>query len=312
VLSGLFVRWFTKPIWESLQHIPATDYCHFFLDPNTGSQRHAFPSLVTDAAAVKLSFIVPAFDEAKRIGAMLNETLEYLDERQQREKHLTWEIIIVDDGSKDRTTEVGLEYVKKYGSDRIRVLTLKQNQGKGGAVQQGMLAARGQYLLMVDADGATRISDLEKLEEKLRSIEIDGMGIAVGSRKHLEADAIATRKCHRNILMYGFHFAVALLCVRGIKDTQCGFKLFTRKAAQHLFINQKLRRWAFDVELLFLARQLNIPMVEVSVNWTEIAGSKLDPFNASITMARDLVVIRLSYMLRIWRIRTPRSVAKQL
>jgi len=241
---------------------------------------------------------------------MLNETIAYLSDRVQRNKAFTWEIIVCDDGSRDRTSDVALEYSKKYGTDRVRVLQLKQNQGKGGAVQQGMLAARGQYLLMADADAATRISDLESLETRIKEIDKDGRAVAVGSRAHLQDNVVATRKWHRNLMMYVFHFAVAFLCVRGVRDTQCGFKLFTRKAAQWLFINQQLRRWAFDVELLFLARHLNIPIVEVAVNWTEIAGSKLDPIDASLTMARDLVIIRLSYLLRIWRIKSPAQLQK--
>jgi dolichyl-phosphate beta-glucosyltransferase len=101
--------------------------------------------------------------------------------------------------------------------------------------------------------------------------------------------------------MYGFHFAVAVLCVRGVADTQCGFKLFTRKSAAILAITQQLRRWCFDVELLFLARQYSIPMVEVSVNWHEVEGSKLALMESSFLMARDLVIIRLCYLTRLWK-----------
>jgi dolichyl-phosphate beta-glucosyltransferase len=116
--------------------------------------------------------------------------------------------------------------------------------------------------------------------------------------------------------MWGFHFLVSFLCVKGIKDTQCGFKLFTRKSAQQLFPNMHVERWAFDVELLYLyathyeyltlgryaADARKIPMVEVPVNWTEIPGSKLSPLAASIQMAKDLLRIRLAYMLGIWKL----------
>jgi len=133
--------------------------------------------------------------------------------------------------------------VSDYTCEQIRLLKLDVNQGKGGAVQQGMLHARGEYLLMLDADGATRIRDLDKLEEELLQIKNNkGHGVAVGSRAHLQDKAVAVRKWYRNILMYGFHFAVALLCVRHVRDTQCGFKLFTRKTAQILFSTQHLRR----------------------------------------------------------------------
>jgi dolichyl-phosphate beta-glucosyltransferase len=104
--------------------------------------------------------------------------------------------------------------------------------------------------------------------------------------------------------MWGFHFCVATLCVSGIKDTQCGFKLFTRKTAQLLFSNLHLERWAFDVELLYLAQHHSIPVCEVSVNWTEIPGSKLDPLRASFEMGRDLFKIRFAYLFGIWKFQT--------
>jgi dolichyl-phosphate beta-glucosyltransferase len=101
--------------------------------------------------------------------------------------------------------------------------------------------------------------------------------------------------------MYGFHLLV-LTCVQGIKDTQCGFKLFTRKTAHTLFPSLHINRWAFDVELLYLARVLGVPVVEASVNWTEVEGSKLDPLTSSIQMARDILRIRLCYTVGLWRL----------
>ena len=102
--------------------------------------------------------------------------------------------------------------------------------------------------------------------------------------------------------MYGFHFLVSSLCVKGIKDTQCGFKLFTRKTAHKVFGNIHIERWAFDVELAYVAQCLGTPMVEVPVNWQEIAGSKLSPFAASVQMGKDLLRIRSAYMLGVWKI----------
>lgn len=102
--------------------------------------------------------------------------------------------------------------------------------------------------------------------------------------------------------MFGFHFLVSFLCVRGIKDTQCGFKLFTRKTAARLFQIVNIERWAFDVELAYVAQSLNVPIVEVPVVWQEIPGSKLSPFAASVQMGKDLLRIRLAYMLGIWTV----------
>ena len=162
------------------------------------------------------------------------------------------------------------------------------------------MAARGRYILMVDADGATQFSDLKRLQSEASRIESKGFSVAVGSRSHLQSDAVATRSFVRTILMYGFHFLVQSLCVRGISDTQCGFKLFSRAAARLLFPNLHVERWAFDVELLFMARRLGIPLVEVPVNWKEVDGSHLNPALASLQMARDLFRIRVMYILGIW------------
>jgi len=297
------IHWFVRPLLEVWSLPDPVTVSFTFYDPAT-NKRASFP-LLFESSSVFVSLIVPAYNEQYRLEDMLNETLKYLTDRQQRKKSFTYEIIIVDDGSRDRTGEVALAYVKRYGSDNIRLLQLGPNQGKGAAVQHGMLHARGDYLLMVDADGATRIQDLDNLERAIKKIERNGHGIAVGSRAHLQKNAVAKRKWYRNLLMYGFHFVVWMLCVRNVRDTQCGFKLFTRASAQRVFVNQRLKRWCFDVELLYIAECFGIPMIEVDVNWNEIPGSKLSIGEASIQMGRDLVLIRLMYASGIWRLRSP-------
>jgi len=155
---------------------------------------------------------------------------------------------------------------------------------------------------MVDADGATDIKDLGRLQGAMKEIEKDGLGIVIGSRAHLVDDVVAKRSFLRNILMYGFHALVVIAGVPNIKDTQCGFKLFSRKAAHLLFPNLHIERWAFDVELLYLAQFHKIPVVEAPVNWREIAGSKLSPLASSVQMALDLARIRLRYLFGIWKV----------
>jgi len=271
---------------------------------DVGSPATPFPSLLNTSPDLHLSIIVPAFDEEKRLPIMLDSTLAYVERRRKAEKDFDYEIIVVDDGSKDKTTPVALEYTKKYTSERIRVLKLKKNRGKGGAVKRGMLCARGRYLLMADADGATEIADLDRVEAETKKIERDGLAVGIGSRAHMQQDAVAKRKWYRNILMYGFHTLLGIFGVRGIKDTQCGFKLFSRRAAQLLFPSQHVERWAFDVELILLSQRFGIPMTEVAVNWQEIAGSKLSLFAASVQMARDIIRIRFAYMLGVWTVRS--------
>jgi dolichyl-phosphate beta-glucosyltransferase len=249
-----------------------------------------------------LSVVVPAYNEEKRLSPMLDEALDYL-----KSCGLTWEIIVVDDGSRDATAALVMErYCQQYGTDAVRVLKLSRNRGKGGAVRRGMMQARGRALLMADADGATKFSDLRKLIGELKSLQSShrGHGIVVGSRAHKQDEAVARRSFFRNILMWGFHLAVQLVGVRGVKDTQCGFKLFSRESARLLFPFQHVERWAFDVELLLIAQSLGIPITEVAVNWEEIDGSKLDPLSATLEMLRDMTRIRLAYTIGIWRLRS--------
>ncbi|KAI6654695.1 Dolichyl-phosphate beta-glucosyltransferase-like [Oopsacas minuta] len=269
-----------------------------FIDPLSGN-RIPFPS-INDPPSLHLSIIVPSYMEEQRLPIMLDESMEYLITRAKQEPDYTYEIIVVDDGSTDRTTEVALGYSSRYGSDKIRVLTLKQNRGKGGAVRLGTLSARGCIILFADADAATDIRDLDRVEEKLRGITKDGLGMAIGSRSHLLEDAVATRSFVRNFLMYVFHFCVFILCVKKIKDTQCGFKLFTRKAAARIFPCIHVERWAFDVEVLYIAQQLQIPIEEVAVNWKEVDGSKIVPVFSWLQMARDIFFIRIRYTFSLW------------
>eukprot|EP00761_Pharyngomonas_kirbyi_P011891 gb/GECH01011917.1/.p1 GENE.gb/GECH01011917.1/~~gb/GECH01011917.1/.p1 ORF type:complete len:327 (+),score=55.08 gb/GECH01011917.1/:1-981(+) len=267
------------------------------------------PSSLDDPSSLYLSLIIPAFNEEERLPVMLDETLAYLQERQKHDPDFTFELIIVDDGSSDATQTVGKEYISKYGSDTIRVLPLNENYGKGFAVKQGMLRGRGEYMLMVDADGATEFhSALPRLEREIQRTSIRSrggsqLGIVVGSRAHLMEEAVAQRKWYRNILMYGFHFSVSLLSrIRSISDTQCGFKLFTRDSARLVFHNLHINRWCFDVEILYIAQQTGVPVSEVAVNWTEVAGSKLNLVSASLDMFKSLLVMRVMYMAGTWLI----------
>uniref|UniRef100_A0A8C5R719 Dolichyl-phosphate beta-glucosyltransferase n=1 Tax=Leptobrachium leishanense TaxID=445787 RepID=A0A8C5R719_9ANUR len=271
--------------------------------------KKSFPS-IHDTPTKDLSVVVPSYNEETRLPVMLDEALEFLEKRQKARPSFGYELIIVDDGSKDKTTEVGLNYSKRYGSDKVRVLTLKRNRGKGGAVRLGVLVSRGKTILMADADGATKFQDLENVEKELLRLKPwpDNMAISCGSRAHLEQESIAKRSVFRTILMHGFHFLVWFLCVRGVRDTQCGFKLFTREAAARTFSTLYVDRWAFDAELLYIAQCLKIPVAEVAVNWTEIEGSKLVPFWSWLQMGRDLLFIRLRYLTGAWKIDPTRKL----
>ncbi|XP_036310874.1 dolichyl-phosphate beta-glucosyltransferase isoform X3 [Pipistrellus kuhlii] len=250
----------------------------FFL--NARGQKETLPS-IRDSPTKQLSIVVPSYNEEKRLPIMMDEALGYLEERQ-----------------------VAFKYCQKYGSDKIRVITLVKNRGKGGAIKMGVFSSRGEKILMADADGATKFPDVEKLEKGLRDLQPwpDQMAIACGSRAHLQTESIAQRSYFRTLLMYGFHFLVWFLCVKGIRDTQCGFKLLTREAASRTFSSLHIERWAFDVELLYIAQFFKIPIAEIAVNWTEIEGSKLVPFWSWLQMGKDLLFIRLRYLTGAWRL----------
>lgn len=174
---------------------------------------------------------------------MLEECMEYLENRAK--SNFTYEVIVVSDGSKDKTVKVALEYTKKYSSNKFRVLELIENRGKGGAVRLGMMSSRGRYLLFADADGATKFADYASLEKSMMNLVKDWKenALTIGSRAHLEQEATAQRSIFRTVLMHGFHTLVWLFAVRKIKDTQCGFKLMTRSAARIIFDLMHVERW---------------------------------------------------------------------
>lgn len=298
IIIFLFVLYITTK--DTISEVKRYPEEKVFNDPNANKTKE-FPFNQSEGD-ISLSVVVPAYNEEERLPIMLDETFEYLEEKQKSNSKFTYEIIVVDDGSKDKTTEVALQYCKKYGTDKMRVLTFVKNRGKGGAVRMGIFSSRGKKVLFVDADGATKFSDLQHVDAALDSLKggKNGMAICVGSRAHLQEDAIAQRSLFRNILMYGFHFLVAFLCVKNIKDTQCGFKLFTRKAALTLFSSLHVERWAFDVELLYIAQKLGIPIEEKAVNWLEIEGSKMVPIFSWIQMGKDLLLIRARYVIGAW------------
>ena len=264
-------------------------------------------------SSLHLSVVVPAYNEEKRLPRMLKQTIEYLQNKSRADPTFTSEIIVVDDGSSDRTAALVVAYSKKFSANFIRLMKLPHNMGKGGAVQQGVLHARGEYILFADADGASDFYCYDKVETALKDITKKGLGVAIGSRAHLQEseDSKANRSAFRTVLMKGFHTLVTNVSgLHEIKDTQCGFKLFTRAAALSIFPNQRIQRWCFDVELLYIAKALNIPIAEVPINWEEVDGSKVQIVDASLTMGRDLCVIRGCYTLGLWGIADPHKTLK--
>lgn len=245
----------------------------------------------SDESSVDLSLVIPAYNEELRLPETLKKYFAYLEaKREKSATDFTFEILVVDDGSKTDGTSIVAEDFARDHPNNVRVLRLLENRGKGGAVKRGVMCARGRKILFADADAATEIADVDAFMQVIDSGSAD---IAIGSRT-VERDSV------RQIMANGFSFLVSLLCVRGIRDTQCGFKMLTRKAARELFPGMHVERWAFDAELLYLAQHRGMKIKEIPVHWHEVPGSKLSPVLAAIQMARDLLRIRLMYNLGIW------------
>lgn len=273
---------------------------YYVQPPPNGNEKVPFPT-VFEKPEVYVTFVVPAYNEEKRIPKMLDETIAYLKSRQEQEPSFTWEIVVVNDGSKDKTKEVVLNYAKDYPN--LFLLNQPVNMGKGAAIQAGCLHARGQLVLMVDADGATKIDEFGALETEIKKImKNNKQAIVVGSRAQNDK---ANRTPIRKFLGLGMHMLIVMSGVYGIKDTQCGFKLFSREACQMLFMNQHVQRWCFDPELLVIGRRLGMKISEIPVEWNEIEGSKMK-ISGMIKMAIDLIDIAIFHRVGAWTIRDRR------
>jgi dolichyl-phosphate beta-glucosyltransferase len=211
-----------------------------------------------------LSVVIPAYNEEQRLPLYLPKVQAFC-----RELGADAEILVVDDGSKDGTAA----YVEAVaaGDRTVRLLRQPRNQGKGAAVRRGVAEARGAFILFADADGATPIGEAAKLLQAGRG----GHDVVIGSRKAADSETRRERSWLRGLLGSVFYRITNLLAVPGILDTQCGFKLFRRAAAQRIFPQLHESGWAFDVEILFLAQKFGMSIAEVPVNWTAVDGSKV-------------------------------------
>jgi len=227
------------------------------------------------------SIILPAYNESARITATLDKILVHSTER-------GWnvEVIVVNDGSSDCTAEIVLEYAKKYAA--LRLLENPGNRGKGFSVRNGMLHAKGDVLLFSDADLSSPIEEADKLFTAI----VKGADIAIGSRWIDSRLQIRRQPLHRRIFGRIFNLALRLILGLQFKDTQCGFKAFTRRSAQAIFPQQKIERWGFDPELLYLARKFGFTVSEVPVAWAHREGTRIHPLRDGVRMFVELLRIR--------------------
>ncbi|MGH7507003.1 MAG: dolichyl-phosphate beta-glucosyltransferase, partial [Longimicrobiales bacterium] len=229
----------------------------------------------------RMSIVIPAYNEESRIERTLREITFYCRGRRE-----PFEVIVVDDGSRDGTVERVRSLTRELRE--IRLIRVPQRFGKGFAVRTGVLNARGGNVLFADADGATPIADVARLEEMI----LAGADIAIGSRSMRSGEVRVDGRTHRRIMDRVFHALVSIVAVRGFQDTQCGFKLMRADVARDLFSRTRIDGFSFDVELLLMAVHRGYRVREVAVNWTHRPGSRFNPVVDSLRMVADVFLIR--------------------
>ena len=229
----------------------------------------------------QLSLIIPAYNEASR----LPESLEAIAQFVEAQDYAV-EVLVVDNNSSDATAEIAERFAA--GHCYARVL-YEPRQGKGAAVRTGMLAGRGEYLFICDADLSMPIHEVAKFMPPQRN----GYDIAIASRELPESRRVGEPE-YRHLMGRVFNFIVRVLAIPRVQDTQCGFKVFRRDVAREIFPLQTIDGWAFDVEVLYIALQRGYKLLEVPITWYYKPQSRVHPFRDSISMLREVVRVRLN------------------
>ncbi len=221
----------------------------------------------------RISIIIPAKDEEKRLPYFLKTVIDYCHQSSHK-----YEIIVVNDGSKDQTAARALSFQREFPS--LKVLELDRNHGKGYAVKQGFFAASGEIVLFLDADGSTAPQEIER---HLHWFE-QGFDMVIGSRVITDGKSQVKALAYRKWMGSVFNFLVSSMLIQGIKDTQCGFKMFRASTIPSLFGDLHLEGFGFDLEVLYLAQKMNFRIKEVAVNWAHVEGSKVHMLKDSLRM----------------------------
>ena len=228
-----------------------------------------------------LSIVIPAYNEAQRLPASLKRVFAWLDE-----VGADAEVLVVDDGSRDATLQVARDLAG--AEPRLRVFGLERNRGKGAAVRRGVEEAQRDWVLFSDADLSTPIEEVLRLAAAIEA----GHEVAIGSRDVVESAIERHQPWYREAMGRTFNRIVQTLAMPGIRDTQCGFKLFSADAAKRSFARMTIEGFAFDVEVLFVARRLGYTIAEVGVRWINDERTTVDPIRDSARMLIDVARIR--------------------
>jgi dolichyl-phosphate beta-glucosyltransferase len=229
------------------------------------------------------SIVIPAYNEGQRLGATLERVLAYV-----REQQWNAEVVVVNDGSRDNTADLVRQFAAK--NPILRLVENPGNRGKGYAVRNGIMNAHGQIIVFSDADLSSPIEEMPKLIKAL----IAGADIAIGSR-WLDANLQTQRQSlHRQLFGRIFNGLNRVVLGLNFKDTQCGFKAFTRRAVHMIMPLQQIERWGFDPEILFLARKFGLRVDEVAVRWGHVGGTRINPVTDGARMFQEMIRIRVN------------------
>ena len=238
------------------------------------------PNEPAPSSSPLLSIVIPAYNEEHRLPGSLDKILAWM-----QTAPYDAEVIIVENGSSDRTTEIAEAYAREHPQIRV----IHSEKGKGAAVRTGFYAGRGEYLFMCDSDLSMPISEVEKFLPP----HLDGYDVAIGSREAPGAQRF-DEPGYRHLMGRVFNFIVRTLAVPGFSDTQAGFKMFKREAAYDIFPYQTIDGWTFDVEALYVAQKQGKKIVEVPINWYFDEDSRVDPLKDTWRMFWDVITIRLN------------------
>ena len=232
----------------------------------------------------KVSIVIPAYNEED----LIEETL-YSVKKELKDLKISWEIILVNDGSQDKTAEI----TKK--TSQVKLINLKKNSGKGAAIKEGMLAANGEKIIFMDADLSVPLKFIKPMIDILEKSDI-----VIGTRRVTKSKIMIHQPWIRETLGRVFTKLTQFMTQTNLSDYTCGFKGFSHEASQKIFSNAVIDRWAYDSEIMFLAGKYNYKISEMPVEWYNRAESKVNLKNAIFTSLRDLFVIRKNDLMKVY------------